>query len=556
MTDQQLRYLTQLTRGGTGGVGYLAQNTAFNDPFRTDPTIEPGPIPPSGGYLGPHHAVDYYPQNLPPNDQGKYFPPNFPHVGVDFPTGINTPHQAMDFSNPWGTPDIGYDLPPSPDFGPSDQYLPNDYGPATVMTPSGVPGPYNPGIYDPNTYTPYADFSGGGGYSPPNYSGGFDTTGEMQTPPGSGYAPTTYDVSGTQLTFGEPDFGGLPAQPPATYDVSGTAQTYGEPDFGGLPVGEISNAPPLGSDWPYYVNEFPTEDTSAPGAGNAYSPDQQGVYDPTTLVESNNAPWYPGRPDSFTWSADRNVYADPQKPGLLNELRKPTNYQAVGQFFKDTAGNIVDATGKVIAAAGNAAKAFANNIMNDPGYSSPDYLRSIGYTPGAGGTEQNPSLWPGQTSNTGFGAGGRGGTFFGGSQNFNPGLSSPYQGFTPTTQNPGQVVRSSVGPPQGASGPDTGGTMLNTGSLWGGIFDRQRWERLRKGLYTTPQNFGLMKEASPSPTGGNIFNNTSFQQFHQGQVTLGDMLRANPSLIPGPRTLGEAGKPARVGGGTPPTLPR
>ncbi len=250
-----------------------------------------------------------------------------------------------------GTPmDWGGDLPPSPDFTPSNYYLPQDYGQATVMTPSGVSAPA----------VPY-DFSTG--------------------PPAGPYAP--YDPGSVNMNVSDL----------------------------GLPQDNIPTAPGVEPDvLPALQADYPGINTS-------------------DLVHA--------------------LAQDQQDNRLVNQLRLPTDWAHAGQLFKDAAGNIVDATGKVIAAAGAAAQSVINNIMNNPGYSSPDYLRSIGYQPGQG----RDSLWPGGPGSFGDtatggaspgdfyqvangpniipmtgGVGGAGGSFFGGQGNLAMSLPGSFAG--------------------------------------------------------------------------------------------------------------------------------
>lgn len=225
-----------------------------------------------------------------------------------------------------------------------------------------------------------------------------------------------------------------------------------------------------------------------------------------------------------------------------NDVFPGASSTGVGGFFKDAAGNIVDGAGKLIMTAARAASqlpgqlsnmlsGIANNIMNDPGWSSPDYLRSMGYTEGAG----TGSLWPGQASDTNFGAGGEGGSFFGGTQNFNPGLTMPSQFFNPSTGlftvpsgYTGQVGSSSVGPPQGGGPPSTGSAM-NLGNLWGGILAKHYLIQASKGLYWSPETYGQFKAQAPMYNASLQY--PSYNTFHSGQVQLHDILTAHPEFL-------------------------
>lgn len=114
----------------------------------------------------------------------------------------------------------------------------------------------------------------------------------------------------------------------------------------------------------------------------------------------------------MTWDAGGNIYGDPRKPGLLEQLRQPTNYQNVGKMagnladelrqptnyqnlgkltkpITDVAGRVGDFAGKV----GESISNFAGSVFDpNTGYYDSDYLRSIGYTPGQG----EGSMFPGE----------------------------------------------------------------------------------------------------------------------------------------------------------------
>lgn len=511
---------------------FMARPQTSNSPYQdtTAPWVEPTPIGPSGGYLPPHEAVPYYP---------------------DIPGQVQLITENNPLPDLWNgnNMDLGPGLPPSPDFGPSDLYLPNDYGPATVMQPSGTPGGYNPGIYDPGSYTPFTDFGGGGGYNAPiydpnSYTGFTDFSGGgpgNYVPPGSDMYSGGFDVTSPSAT-GVNDF----TQPIPTDYVS-------DP-FGG---GGGNNF-----NYPYYVDDFSgggggNAPTAAPGAAfdvNASAPNEfapnagpsMPFIDPNdpnnNLVRGGvSGPLYPTSQDVF-----------PQ-PSMMDELGRPTDWQGAGQFMKDAAGNLVNAAGQIVATAAQVAKgiggaiagipgtvgniggAIANNIMNDPGWSDPNYLASMGYTPGAG----TGSWWPGQASNTNFGAGGEGGSFFGGTMNLNP-MGGDISG----SNNPfgaGQVGRSSVGPPQGGGGPPMYGPNMGAAAWGGGIrglppIALSYLMKMKKGIYTTPENFGLMKHGMPSPwasqpLGSKMNPGWNWNTFHQGQVSLHDLLNNNPAYF-------------------------
>lgn len=92
------------------------------------------------------------------------------------------------------------------------------------------------------------------------------------------------------------------------------------------------------------------------------------------------------------------------------------------------------------------------NAITGPGYSSPDYLASIGYVPGAGGTMWPGSLIPAGASPSAFQFGVLGGGGFG-------------------------------------NQATSGGNLGNMGSALGALYLRH----LMKGDYTTPQEWGQMQ---------------------------------------------------------------
>jgi hypothetical protein len=159
-----------------------------------------------------------------------------------------------------------------------------------------------------------------------------------------------------------------------------------------------------------------------------------------------------------------------------------------GQFIKDTAGNILDATGRIVVSAAqavgklpgeimdlarraggslvNAGGALVNNVMNDPRNTDPAYLQSIGYHEQYTG-EMLPGGVTGPTIGGydvgAYGAGGGGGSYFhgGASAGAQHGATSVAGAFSGL----------------GSSGP------VNIAALGGNAFAKMLMDRLRRNSY-------------------------------------------------------------------------
>ena len=204
--------------------------------------------------------------------------------------------------------------------------------------------------------------------------------------------------------------------------------------------GEAANSIPDGQGGMYFYDEnwnwvgssagqggaddIPTAPGVAPAAAPAQPVDTQSGqtfnYSPDLLLP-------PGAPGSTAGGVQGPLYhVDPQ--GNV--------FDKAGNLIRSAAGAVAGAPGAIArgvkgipGAVGNVARELGTGIRNaieTPGYSSPDYLRSIGYEPGQG----TDSLWPGAptgpTDNPpdsitqssgglgGGGVGGEGGSFYGG----------------------------------------------------------------------------------------------------------------------------------------------
>jgi hypothetical protein len=512
-------------------------------------------------YFGGGGEGMFPPANDTPDPLGHdYQPPT--QARFDPPTSNSFPDQKPKFEwpvirNETQTPPFlaapWEDVPPDSFFEPPPDYSQPGYAPNQAIQmsmqdtgdytdPNFEPAPLNQDYGGPPT-NDASVVAGGPDFnwqwpSPQNNQLWQNTPGVSAPPPSSTPAP------------------GMPA-PPSFFDTTGLQ---------GAPTVPLIYEPPgSGGDQPQVQNaslDFSSEETGIPIEPELL-PQNQGVnndavtgdipYGVDPGVERNPAPWYPGRPDVM-FSADRNVYGTPKPPGLLTDLGKPTNWQNAGKLITDAAGNIVDATGKIIATAAQVAAKLGTAIGQIPGNiadSIPKDWGGFGEPAGFFGVRsQNPIGV--------FGVGGEtmrqgGGSYFGATMNLNPGLSSPYQGFQPTTQNPGQVGSSSVPAPGGFGGGFGGGGPINLGGTsWGNALNQAYLRRMYKGLYTSPQNYSQAMVQSPSP-----FPNApapNFQAFHQGQVQLGNILRTNPAIFS--QFPGGSGRPPNTSRGTPPVLPK
>jgi hypothetical protein len=220
---------------------------------------------------------------------------------------------------------------------------------------------------------------------------------------------------------------GLPA-PPNFYDTNGynTDETGIpiEPDI--LPGNDYAPPPGLGvsNNTPFTppgvnpngilgYNPYSYGPPSMPGGPVTQS--TPGVIDPTTGLP------VPG--SALSESGAARIYNMQQFPGdsMLSRLMHP------GALIKDAAGNLIDATGKIVMSAaklaaqglgqvGDLLGQFGNNIMNDPRNTDPAYLSSIGYREGQGTGSLFPGIvtgpTPGRYDGGDYGVGGQGGSFF------------------------------------------------------------------------------------------------------------------------------------------------
>jgi hypothetical protein len=509
--DQEDQLLTRMVQRAyrEGDLGGKVDATALGLPPGgdfSDPTIEPTPIPTEeGGPLVPHEGVDV--------PQGAFGPT------------LENPNIPME----WG------DLPSSPDFTPSDYFMspPDTSDTAQVMTP----GDQRP-IYDPNTYTSFTDFSGGSDYKPdfPNFYTDQNPGTNVAAPPPAGETDSGQFLQNIPTNFVTENLSYSPEGPNATsplqYDDSGQVD---------------SSLPP-----PPPSVLAPEPDTGLPAAPFAQPapPAPAGIYD---LV----APDQPGFFDRVGTSIK----------DFFGDLNKPTDWQGTGQFFKNAGGDIVDATGKILASAKDFATKFGGSVANlaqalsgklpsgyDTNVPGGDFWNAdTGGDMGkiAAQSVTGPNIESG-LERLGSNPAGRGG-YFGSSSSFNPDISIQRGSFAP-----GQVGSSSVPAPQGGGPPSTSGPM-NLGGLWGDIFAKQYLTHILKGFYTSPSGYGEFKAGAP------MYNSSlsypSYNTMHRGQVNLHDILVAHPEFYQsfmgrGPKNLNPEtakGQPTKLSRGTPPT---
>jgi hypothetical protein len=277
-----------------------------------------------------------------------------PLPGVDQP--LNLPHEAMPF---YDTGDYTRALAPYGDYtGGLPSYSGDYYGPRAPVGPEL----FNPPPGDTNQYA-------GGSYFPSDYPADFGNIGPT---PGafSGYPYNPWDFNVTQAGTGVPDTGAaagiaqnpyqyqLPSNP---FDPLGNANLWGggftAPQYDPATLSRIlggTGLPPSGEDIPMGQGAWPDVAAGQPVPDVPRDP-QTGL--PLT-----------GDPRAWTQGVIPGTQLSPRD--LLNMARQPTDWP-----------------NSPLAALGRS----LGNFFSQPGYSSPDYLRSIGYTPGQGAE----SLWPG-----------------------------------------------------------------------------------------------------------------------------------------------------------------
>jgi hypothetical protein len=475
--------------------GYHGQNVISTDrPLPGElpyPNMGPGNYQPSffRGDLASNYpgGVDIPPASIEPDystapDLSPEYggPGSYPYSGPSpFFNTFETP-PATDFG--FG-PNLFGDFPGSPDFSPSDYFLPNGPGEATVMSPPSSR------VYDPNSYTPFTDFSGGE------------------------YQPVAQDFN-------------FAAPPGELID----------PFLQGIPTDYVSDA---GTAPPAAPPAYPGASTPAP---HFFTPN---VYAPPSSTPGS-APGQPrfGNMPQMTWDAGRNVYYDPKKPGLIDQLRQPTNWQGAGQFFKDAYGNIVNAAGSIVAAAGRTANDFINNIMNDPRNTTPQDLANAGYREGQG----TGSLFPGGVTGVGqggSGVGGQGGSFFHGGAS----VGATLPGTAPSEMNPhGYQYPTHGATPVAGAFTNLGGmgTMANITALSGDIYARKRLREMAQAYFSGGQ---VPTQSTRALVGGpppNSFSPNFLKTHPLSGPTFSPFLPSTgPGSIVNPSAFGVAPSPTR-----------
>jgi hypothetical protein len=496
------------------------------------------------------------------------YTPDYPYGGDD-----SLPPPANMVPEPSLAPDLeprfgGHGSYPISNPAPNETMYPNDMG----FFPQDYPPDFNNQSFPDTVYNPAPnDFM-----APPANDIYRDYPSNPNPAPNEFMAPPTNDVYQDYPSNPNP-------APNETMYPTGTSGYYDPTgnsyDFSGSPVNAFSPPdifangpadPGAGFQWPFFIDQFSTPggvpDTGGGGGGNV-SPDAYS--DPNTYAPSPGNPQTinPNDPNNNLTRGGQSMPLYPTandvfpQPSMMDELGRPTDWRGAGQFVKDAAGNIRDAAGRIVQAAGEAATGIFNNIMNDPGYSSPGYLQSIGYRPGQG----TGSMWPGGSEGYGSdnpfspefsltpgpmqggfigGVGGQGGTLAGGGT---VGNMLTAIGFGGNLGGGGPVNPSALG---GIRGPANQAlTYLH---------------RMYKGLYTTPQNFGLFKHAMPSPwasqpLGSPLNPGWNWNTYHGGQVDFHNQLVNTPGLyqsIIDRLTSGSGEKGANVGGGPPQKLSR
>jgi hypothetical protein len=358
-------------------------------------------------------------------------------------------------------------------------------------------------------------------YYPQDYPADFGNIAPpVDTGVSAGIAQTPYEYQLPDNPFAGPS--GLTG--PLTPEEQMMAQSRYEANFGQQPGQDIPTAPGVEPD------VLP----AMPETGGMITTGQPGMLD----AEGNVIPGTALTPADEARLANQQVPVPP--PSGWNQ---PTNYANIPKML----GNLGRFFGGIPAALAN--------LIRQPGYSSPAYLRSIGYQPGQG----TGSLWPGGPGR--FGDVVTAGDVSGGGQS--PGDFQSVVGgpnVIPMTGGVGGAggsffTRSGHGSAGGGGGgPVQAGTYTSPAAM----AELRRW---MQGRYTPP---GALKYPSPilvsAASGirgfGPVFMPSAQQQQALAQQW-GNVFRSRGYVLP-PGAGGRGGPvPPRPGGrGTPPPLPR
>jgi hypothetical protein len=409
----------------------------------------------------------------------------------------NVPHEAMPFY------DMPMNVPPSETMAPpfSDQYYQPDF---TNPPPAEGGGGYPPSNY----YQP--DFT-----NPPPTEGGYGGY------PTSDYFPQDYP----------PDFSGIappgieaPPIPEGAYDL------VAPPEVPNIPVEAQQYTL---SDIPGFWGDQELLDET--GSGVAPAPPEVAAATPVPETQRDPQTGLPVSGDPRQWTQGVIPGTQLSARDLLNMARQPTDWANspladLGTFF--------------------------GKLISEPSYSSPEYLRSIGYQGGQG----LGSLWPG-----GPGAFGEGIATGGESPGDYYRVASAGANVIPFTggvgggggsffTSTGHGLPAFMPAGAGGGGPVQAGTYTSPAAM----AELRRW---MQGRYTPP---GALKYPSPILVGaasrirgfGPVFMPSAQQQQALAQQW-GNVFRDRGYVLP-PTTGGRGGPvPPRPGGrGTPPPLPR
>ena len=383
LNSDQLNWLfTQMMRGGDSG--------SVNPPPSAEPKSAAQGQSDSGGGYDPGFDPRIPQFELPPLE----ITPPGPSPGITDPVLQNF---ANDPRSGVGPPfQFGNPIYPDPSTMPGGSFTPfidpysGEVAPPSSIYPyapeqppptlyDGVPSPDiqaipNMGSYGQEPFLPYPN------YQSPNFQEMALPTPDIPTP-GPTESTTAPDVSGLTDVSGVTDttpYAGMvnqiPDVPgpavPVDFSLTGTSPyAQDQYPFGfGAPPGV---APPAGgvdqaSFDQWFEQQAATTDTG--GGTSPQDPSLEGVNPQGDLARilspGQMTPLYPTQQD---------VFQGPTPQTFLDRLRQPTNYQAVGNFFRDAAGNIVDATGRIVSSAGN----LLHNIGDTVG----NFFSGLGYTP-------------------------------------------------------------------------------------------------------------------------------------------------------------------------------
>ena len=568
MTNQQLQFLMQQFSGGNRVASSDPSASNF-DPFDIEPDVLASPTP--RPYLPPHEAEINIPPSVFPQ------PPKasaFDVGGGPQPMGPQTPR------NPTGPGTLNDQFPlPTNQLPTNEAMYPSDRG----YFPSDFPPDFNSDVFPDTVYNPPTNEGmtfNNDQYRQPDFTNP-PTNENMVASDQGGYFPADQPPDFSNIVPGQT------AQNPSAADYFG--QNRFDVPFGGNDTASVPSIYPeqgnyLPGEYEKFMEDTAATGTSAPAAQfdnteptNTFSDPVVAPYNqrPSGILGDPNPSGPPSAANIVTTGSggmlDSHGEVIPGTAAQQTDEARKYNMQPFGDpryslssalhpgqtfvhILSDGTRILVDAAGKAVGAGVQGAKDLWNNIMTDPTNTDPGYLASIGYhemgDPGSG------FMIPEGVSGPSVGGADVGtyGAIEGGSY-FHGGASAGAQhGATSVA---------------GATAGGTSGPFQLGDTTWGRTMASNYLRRMYKGLYTSPDEFGLMKQAMPSPfatqpLGSQMNPGWNWNTFHSGQTQLGDILRANPAYYQSlintvPRGGGGGGitnPAARLSHGTPTPSPQ